>query len=415
LARVTRIYYGWNVAIAAFLSTGITVGVTGYAFGAFVEPLEAEFGWSRTEINGALALSVVSGLVAPISGRLMDRYGARPVMVSSLLLISLGLLLRSATHELWHFYLFTAISSIGMPGATILPAGRLVGIWFPLTSGRMMSFVTAGNNFGGLTIVPLAASMIALAGWRWGFASLGLLVLALAVVVLLVVRENAPRNAASTSESDSDGAPESGGLSGITRSEALRSPAFYLIAIGVTGGAFTYSVVLTQLIPHLESEGFNRGAAAGALTAIASVGLIGKFVFGFVSERISARPSFIITLAIQAIGLLLFIVAGGSQLIWLAVVVFGLGFGGMGVLNALIVSDTFGIRAFGSIMGLVTLAGIIPHLVGPIVAGVIFDASDSYTMAFALVIVLYLIGAAALLMARPQQPTNADPHSTQPI
>ena len=122
-------------------------------------------------------------------------------------------------------------------------------------------------------------------------------------------------------------------------------------------------------LPWRSDVRFNRAAAAGALTAIAAIGLIGKIIFGFVSERISARPSFILTLAIQATGLALFIFAGDSQLIWLAVVVFGVGFGGMGVLNALIVSEAFGIRAFGSIMGLVTLAGTIPHLVGPVVAG----------------------------------------------
>ena len=116
-------YYGWNIAVVAFLSTGVSVGMTGYAFGAFVEPLEAEFGWSRTEINVALALSSVSGLVAPIVGRLMDRYGARPVMVASLLLIGLGFLLRGVTDELWQFYLFSTISTIGMPGATVMPAG----------------------------------------------------------------------------------------------------------------------------------------------------------------------------------------------------------------------------------------------------------------------------------------------------
>ena len=79
----------------------------------------------------------------------------------------------------------------------------------------------------------------------------------------------------------------------------------------------------------------------------------------------------------------------------------------MGVLNALIVSEAFGIRAFGSIMGLVTLAGVIPHLVGPIVAGVIFDARDSYTLAFVFVIALYLVGAAALLLARPPQSSSS--------
>ena len=397
IGRVAGLYYGWNIAVVAFLSTGVSVGVTGYAFGAFVEPLETEFGWSRTEINITLALSFVSGLIAPISGRLMDRYGARPVMVGSLVLISAGLLLKSATVELWQFYLFTAVTSLGMPGSTILPAGRLVGIWFPRTGGRMMGFVMAGNNFGGLTIVPLATVIIAIGGWRWGFASLGLIALGMAFVVLLVVRESGP-----VEDGDADVAANSSGgeLGGFSASEAFGSLTFYLVAAGITAGAFTYSVILTQMIPHLENEGFERSAAAAALTSIAAIGLVGKFVFGFVSEQISARAAFIATLGIQAAGLALFILAGGSGLVWVAVVVFGLGFGGMGVLNALIVSEAFGIRAFGSIMGMVTLAGIIPHLTGPIFAGLLFDATDSYTLAFAIIVGIYLVGAAALVGAR---------------
>lgn len=397
ISRVAGMYYGWNIAVVAFLSTGVSVGMTGYAFGAFIEPLETEFGWSRTEINIAIALGFVSGLVAPIVGRLMDKYGARPVMVGSLLLMSAGFLLRGVTGELWQFYLFSAIVSVGMPGATILPAGRLVGIWFPRSRGRMMGMVTAGNNFGGLTMIPLATAIIALAGWRWGFASLGIISLLLAVIVLLVVRENPPP---SDQEDGRRTAASGGQLSGIMSREALHSPSFYLITVGITFGAFTYSVILTQLIPHLENEGFNRGAAAGALTLLAAFGLAGKLIFGFASERITARRSFIVSLTVQAAGLLLFIFAHGSGLVWVAVVVFGLGFGGMGALNALIVAEAFGLRAFGSIMGMVTMAGIFPHLAGPIVAGVLFDQFDSYTLAFAIIVGLYLAGAIALFAAR---------------
>ncbi len=106
------------------------------------------------------------------------------------------------------------------------------------------------------------------------------------------------------------------------------------------------------------------------------------------------------SLAIQATGLLLFIVAGGSWLVWVAVAVFGFGFGGMGALIPLTISEAFGLRAFGSIMGLVSMAGIFPQLAGPVVAGVLFDATDSYTLAFTIIVALYLAGAIALLAVR---------------
>ena len=258
--------------------------------------------------------------------------------------------------------------------------------------------VTAGNNFGGLTMVPLAAAIIALAGWRWGFVSLGLIALLLAVMVLLVVRENPPDAGQEDGRPTATRGPQ---LSGIMSREALHSPSFYLITVGITFGAFTYSVILTQLIPHLENEGFNRGAAAGALTLLAAFGLAGKLIFGFASERITARRSLIVSLTVQAAGLLLFIFAGGSWLVWVAVVVFGLGFGGMGALNALIVAEAFGRRAFGSIMGMVSMAGILPQLAGPIVAGVLFDVTKSYTLAFAIIVGLFLAGALALFAAKP--------------
>ena len=123
-------------------------------------------------------------------------------------------------------------------------------------------------------------------------------------------------------------------------------------------------------------------------------------MFGLVSEKITARLSFIVSLAIQAIGLLLFIIAGGSGLVWVAVAIFGFGFGGMGALIPLTISEAFGLRAFGTIMGMVSMVGIFPQLAGPIVAGILFDATGNYTLAFAIIVGLYLAGAIALLAVR---------------
>ena len=393
--RIAGIYYGWNVALVAFLSTGISVGMTGYAFGAFVEPLEEEFGWTRTQVNWGVALGFVSGVVAPIVGRIMDRFGARPVMVISLLIMALGFLLRSSVDNLWQFYLYSAIVYIGMPGATVMPAGRLVGLWFPKTRGRMMGIVTSGNNFGGLTIVPLAAVIIATSGWRWGFASLGLISAGLAVLVLVVVRERPVEEA-----SEDGSASTSTEIPGVSGRVALHSLSFYLITVGITAGAFTYSVILSQMIPHLTSQGFSDEAAAAALTVTAAFGLTSKLFFGLLSEKITARIAFVLTLLIQATGVFLFIVAGGSQAVWAAVLVFGLGFGGMGALIPLTVAEAFGLRSFGTIMGFVSVAGIMPQLAGPLVAGYIFDQRGSYAIPFGIIVGMFIFGALALLAAR---------------
>lgn len=389
-------YRGYWVAVVAFLSTGLTVGMTGYAFGAFISPLENEFGWTRGQVNVAVSLMAISGLSAPVTGRFLDRFGSRPVLVVSLAFVSAGFLLRSVIGELWQLYVLSALVAIGSSGATVLTAGRLVSLWFPQTRGRMMGIVTAGNNFGGVTMVPMATAVIAVAGWRWGFASFGFLMAALALLAFVVVRDR-PREPAG-------GQPGRGahiGLRGLSVREAVRTPSFYLLTAGISAGTFTYAVVLTQLIPHLENEGFSRGTATAALSVMAGFGFASKLIFGRASEGLTARYSFIVSLGIQATGLLLFMVAGGSPLAWVAVGVFGLGFGGMGALIPLSIAESFGMRAFGSIMGLVTMIGILPQLVGPPVAGWLFVVTGSYDLPFMIIVAFFGAGMFSLWLARP--------------
>ena len=183
-------YRGYPIAVVVFLSTGLTIGTSQYAFGEFAAPLRDHFGWSQTELNLSLTLAVISGLLAPVIGRAADRWGARPVTVISLLLVAAGFLLRPLIDSLWHWYLFSALVYAGFPGATTLPAGKLVGLWFPATRGRVMGAVTAGNNAGGLTMPPLAAAMIALGGWQWGFLAFGAVLLLLALVAWVTIRED---------------------------------------------------------------------------------------------------------------------------------------------------------------------------------------------------------------------------------
>ena len=390
---------GYWVAAVAFLSTGLTVGMTGYAFGAFVGPLEGEFGWTRSQVNFAVSVGAIAGIASPITGKVLDALGSRPVIVASLLLISVGFLLRALIEELWQLYALSAVVAVGATGATTLTAGRLVSLWFPQTRGRMMGMVTAGNNFGGVTMVPMATAVIAVAGWRWGSASFGFLMAALAIVAFIVVRDR-PRSRPGD-PATATGTGRHQGLSGFSVGEVVRTPAFLLLTAGISAGSFTYSVVLTHLIPHLQHEGFSRGTATAALSVMAGFGFASKLIFGRASEGLTARRSFVVSLGIQAVGLVLFVAAGGSPLAWVAVGVFGLGFGGMGALIPLAIAEAFGMRAFGSIMGLVTMVGILPQLVGPPVAGWLFVSTGSYTVPFLIIVGFFGIGMVSLWLARP--------------
>jgi len=113
------IYHGWYIAAVSALSIGAVLGTAQFTFSLFILPLEEAFGWSRTQVNGALAFGVVSGLLSPIIGNLMDRIGAKWTMVGSITLVAIAFLLRAVMMELWQFYLFSALMFAGLPGATI--------------------------------------------------------------------------------------------------------------------------------------------------------------------------------------------------------------------------------------------------------------------------------------------------------
>ncbi|MDA1258141.1 MAG: MFS transporter [Chloroflexi bacterium] len=404
----TGLYRGWPIALIASVASGLTIGMSGYAFGVFVDPLEDEFGWTRTEINFSLTLSVISLLIGPFVGKSMDRFGARPVMAVSLAFVATGFLLYAAMGELWQYYAASLLLYAGLPGATMLPSGRLISIWFAGTRGRMMGIVTAGNNTGGLLMVPTSTLVVGAAGWRWGYLMFSALILIVAVLVIIYVRDRQRDVNASSGKRWAPkvaGDQSRGASVGFTLREALRTRTFYYLAVGHAVPAFAYGAFLTQLIPHLESKGLSDGAASAGVMLLAIFGVISKLVFGRLSETITARWAMSISLGIQSVGLLLLIAAGGSLAVWPVIIFFAMGFGAMGALIPLTVTEAFGLRAFGTILGVTSMVGAVPLIVGPLMAGIVFDAYGAYDIAFAVISVMFMLGALSMVMARkPESP-----------
>ncbi len=404
---------GWLAASAAFLSMGISIGASQYAFGHFIEPLEQSFGWTRTQISASLSFTAVGTLAAPLIGRLMDVYGARPIMVGSLLMMGTSFVLRPLMSELWHWYVLSFIQLVPFAGMTILPAGRLIGLWFRRTRGRMMGITNAGANFGGLVIPPATALVLAIGTWRDAYIAMGLGCFAIALYSLLVVRE---RPLGSTARPEDTGGPpgsepepgegaeeeseEDAEEEHWTTRRALRTRSFYAIAIAVCLGCFTYATILPHVVVHLTNEGAGITVASLALAMLAISGIAGKVGFGFLAERFGARKTFIVDLLGQAVAVLCLAFAPSPLLMLAITPVYGFFMGGTGVLLLLIVQETFGLRHYGAILGLINMSTIVTFTVGPLLAGASFDLTGSYSTAFGCCCAFFLCAAAVLQWTR---------------
>ena len=385
-------YYGWVVVGVVFLSSALSIG-PGYAFGLFLEPLQDSFGWDRTTISISLSFAAVGSLVSPLLGRIMDRYGTRPLMAGSLAVMGVGFILRPLMAELWHWYALSFLQYVAFSGATMLPVGRLVGMWFRRSRGRVMGIATTGNNFGGLTVPLMTGFMLASGNWQAAYLLLGSLAFLIALLSALLIREHPTEAATGSSATPRVQAPS---LTGWSVRDAVRSRNFYALAVALTLGSFTYSGVVPQIGDHLITEGMSRTVVPFAISLVAAFGMAGKIIFGYLSERYTARRMMMISLSGEVVFVVLMVIFPTPPIAWVAVPLFGLFMGSFGALVNLVVQDAFGLKNFGAISGLVMMSSVVTFFAGPILAGRSHDITGHYTVGFIAVAVMFAMAVVAL-------------------
>jgi MFS family permease len=405
---------GWLVVAVVFLGAALAIGSSNYAFSLFVEPIEDSFGWRRTYISASLSFMALGSLAGPFLGTLMDRHGARPIMTASLVLIGLSFVLRPLMTELWHWYGLSALQFIAFSGAAILPAGRLVGLWFPEKRGRVMGITMMGNNFGGLAIPPLVGLAMGSTGsWGTAYFTLGLATIGLAVLTMVVIAEPGPRAKAQAAKAPSakpgTGSVRSRRIDGWTFRQAARTRAFFAITVAILLGNFTYTTVLAHVSVHLEGHGISETSAIWAISVLAASGMAGKVLLGYMTERVAARFVMMVSFGGQIVGIILMLTAVSGGVMWLSVGLFGFFMGSFGALAPLLVQDSFGIKNFGSIMGIISATTVVSFGIGPILAGLSFDFYDGYGPVFIGVAVAFGVAAIALTQAATPSPSGPTP------
>ena len=385
------------VIVMVFTATAISVGAAQYAFGLFIGPLADTFGWSRTALSASVSFAALGGLTAPLLGRALDVYGARPVLLGSLWVMGVGFVLRPFMSELWHWYALSFAQFVCFAGAASLPAAKLAATWFPNARGRALGIAAMGNNFGGLTVPFAVTAILATASWREAYVALGCGCFVIGAIAWLTVRDAPTDDVTSKPDDNKPVVMEPSGTY-FTVSEAVRTSRFYILLLVVTLGFFTYSTALTHMSAHLLSRGFTPLSVSIALSSLAFGGIMGKVVFGAMIDKFGARVSTITNLFGQTLILTIVASLNDADYLKVAMPFFGLFMGGFGIVITLLVQESFGLRFFGSIMGLMNLGTVVAFGLGPLIAGFSYDIAGTYSPAFYLVSALFGVGALALFL-----------------
>ena len=367
----------WLIMLAPFLVATVSMGSYQYTHGLFVDPLGQAFGWSRTEVSASLSFAAVGIITAPFLGRLLDKYGAKPVMLCSVALMGSSFVLRPFMTELWHLYAISFLQFMAINGTVMLPAGRLVGIWFKKNRGQVLGITMMGNNFGGLVLPPVIGAILVSFSWQIAYYAIAIMFALVWLYTLKFVSENKVSDSKSNINTRISTDPAQI-LPGMTLQEAIKTKSFYLIAIITPIGSLAFSMVLPHVIDNYTNAGVSLLTAASGLVVLSTFGMIGKIFWGAVGEKITGRKALMCSFSVTIVGIVLMYNPVAGPLLWIAAAVFGLGIGAFGPLYTMIIQDLFGLRNYGAISGLLGLTGVISFGAGPIMGGLSYDMAGTY-------------------------------------
>ena len=382
-----RIFYGWWVVAACFFISLYTGGVVFYGFTAIFEPLADEFGWSYAQISLAASLrGLEAGLLAPLIGMLVDRWGPRRLIFSGAIIVSLGLTLLSRTTSLGMFYGAFLLLATGMSlcsGTVLMTA---VANWFRKKIGIATGIMICGYGCSGL-LIPVIVNLIDMYGWQQALAILAIGLLAVCLPLSLVVRHKPeqygyqPDGEAkkSTVFNNSLAQAETAEVDIGTR-QAFKTRTFWHIALALLCQVMILSTVVTHVMPYLSSVGIARTKSSLIAMAIPLASIGGRLGLGWLGDRLDKRRVMAAAFAMMCGGLICFAFAS-SEATWLLVpflILFGIGYGGNNTLRGSAIREFFGRSNFGAIHGLVIGIMMLGGITGPPLAGLVFDKWGSY-------------------------------------
>ena len=421
------IFYGWYI-VAASIATNIYLSVSFFqGFQVFFLPILNEFGWSRTLMSGAFSLrQLESGFLAPAAGFAVDKWGPRKVIFIGVLIGGLGLASISLVQAAWMFYLAFLVTAVGVSGASHgIAWTAAVTNWFRRLRGRALGIAYLGPVVGGPLVIMVALLEEAV-GWRSALVILGVGLWVVGLPLALVARRR-PEDYGMLPDGDDrrgvtaeqlDAARmrmEASETPSITAGAAVRTPAFWLLSGIFTIHGFGVNGIMVHMIPLFQSIGFSSREAAAVVGLTFFLSGIGRLSAGVLMDRFAARWVVVAIVVLQTVSFLILSVTGTHWWqVFLFCLTYGVPFGGSIPTRPLMIREMFGYQSFSAINGLAQGISIASGMVGPLVMGIVFDLTGTYTPAL-LLFVFTTIAVLPLVFALRPVVTNPERLGTQAL
>jgi MFS family permease len=386
----------WSIVAAGALMTCVAIGVI-FSLAVFLEPMSASTGWSRAGISSALTLAFLSmGFAGFGWGALTDRYGPRLVVLAGTVLLGLSTVLASRATSLLEFQLLFGVMTGVAAGSFFAPVIATTASWFDRHRSLAVSLVSAGMGVAPMTIAPLAAWLVT--GYDWRTAQL---IIGIGAWVILLPAVWFIRAAPGTGNTPAAAGAPTQEMPEMPVGQALRSRAF--IVLGAT--FFACCAAHAGPIFHTVSYAIGCGLPTFAAVTIYSMegvaGLGGRLVFGVLADRVGAKKVLIAGLVIQAFAAASYLLVNQLGGFYAVAIVFGLAYGGVMPLYAVLARDYFGPRILGTVLGAMTMLSSLGMALGPVLGGWLYDRYGSYTWMYIGSMIVGL-GAVAIAFTFPR-------------
>jgi len=415
--RRGRVFYGWIALAGAALVYFTGCGIFFYSYGVFLPTMCDELGWSRAAMAAGLSLGTLTfGLPSPLIGASITRFGPRVNIVLGNLLAALGLAGMSLAQEVWHIYFFYGLAGLGVGFGMYMACTMVVNNWFIGKRSLGMGLVVAAGGLGGFVFPPLATWLISTIGWQMSWVILAGIHFIFAVLIggSILVR-NRPEDVGQVPDGISiEPARREEGIDHQSRvyqspvdwqtKQTMRKPVTWLIATICAANFFAIGTVTAHQIAYLKDVGFTPMVAAMVLSLVSGMSIIGRLGFGALALRFEVRHLAVVSFAVQLVALAILLATKNLTLIYIYAALFGISYGALVVALPTFVGGYYGRTYYAQILGMIFPLGTVAEAVGPVLAGAIYDATATYTLAFALVAAFSSVGLVCAVLARPPKP-----------
>jgi MFS family permease len=398
------IFYGWKNVTAAFTGMALCYAMfTVFAFGTFVKPLEAEFGWQRGEMSLALTMTNIAVVIAsPSLGFLIDRLGVRRVLIPSTILMAFAVAsMIFLSRNIWHFYAMFLL--IPILGAGTLPQSysRVIIAWFARRRGIALGISLAGFGVGAAVIPTFAQYMIEHHGWRMAYLGFAAAILFIALPMVFFLIRETPEEMGLSPDGDTPGQPlDNDGISppatapnvGLSGRESAGTRSYWLILISFLLVGVGITSILAHLVPMLIGRGVAPGMAALAMSSLGLGLIFGRILAGYLMDRFFAPYVAAIFLLGLVAGMVILALGASGLPVFIAAVLVGMATGSEISEIAYIVSRYFGPRAFAFNYGIMFAAFQVGSAFGPPIMGAYFDQAGNYVGALWMLTGVVLLG-----------------------